>query len=76
MNYTAILSAATTKRLDRFDELAANPYDPRWSKKLVNAEGLRSSRVGDWRIIHIVSEASKIIYVTAVRPRGEAYRRL
>jgi mRNA interferase RelE/StbE len=86
VTYVIALSKPALKKLDRIDrttgsrvvkrldELAADPYDPRLSKKLVSAEGIRSSRVGDWRIIYTVNEKNAIVYVIGVLPRGEAYR--
>ena len=71
------LDRATSERMERrLDELEENPYDPRISKLLKGWEGLQSARVGDWRILYTVSEATKTIHVVAIRPRGEAYRRL
>ena len=69
------LDQATFERIERrLDELEANPYDPRISKLLKGLEGMRSSRVGDWGILYTVNEKAKIIYVVAIRPRGQAYR--
>ncbi|MBX6377928.1 MAG: type II toxin-antitoxin system RelE/ParE family toxin [Clostridia bacterium] len=60
----------------RLRELADGPFDPRLSKPLVGLEGLRSSRVGDWRVLFTVNESERVLEVLAVRPRGETYRRL
>lgn len=88
MSYLAQLSREAVKRLDRLDratcarierrlyELKASPYDPGISKLLKGPEGVRSSRVGDWRILYTINEKVKTIYVIAIRPRGEAYRDL
>ena len=88
MSYQAKLSQEAVKRLDRLDqatytrierrlyELKANPYDSRISKPLKGLEGMRSSRVGAWRVIYTIQENAKMIYVVAIRPRGEAYRNL
>ncbi|MDI3299035.1 MAG: type II toxin-antitoxin system RelE/ParE family toxin [Bacillota bacterium] len=71
------LDRTTERRIRRrLRELADAPFDLRLSKPLVGLEGLRSSRVGDWRILFTVNEAERILEVLAVRPRGEAYRRL
>lgn len=68
---------ATEARLvKRLDELAANPYDPRLSKKLTGPGKLRTCRVGDWRVIFTVSETQATVHVLQVLPRGEAYRRV
>lgn len=65
------LDAATRNRiLQRLGELAANPLDTRSSKPLAQMEGLRSSRVGSWRILYTVTKSEHIVHVLAVRPRG------
>ncbi|WP_288011152.1 type II toxin-antitoxin system RelE/ParE family toxin [Kyrpidia sp.] len=38
--------------------------------------GLWRMRVGDWRLIFTIRTEERIIEIVAVRPRGEAYRRL
>ncbi len=88
MSYCISLADEAAKNLDRLDrtterrirakirELAENPYDPRISKQLANLEGLRSSRVGRWRILYTVNETSRRLYVSAIRSRGHAYRGL
>lgn len=71
------LDAATESRVRaRFDDLMAGPYDPRFSKPLVEVKGLRAARVGEWRILYTVDDRENVIYVTAIRHRGESYRRL
>ena len=84
----AELSAEAEKTLDRLDrptaarirarlrELEADPFDARISKPLVQAEGKRSSRVGGWRIIFIVEQTARALSVLAIRPRGQAYKRI
>ncbi|MBI2939339.1 MAG: type II toxin-antitoxin system RelE/ParE family toxin [Chloroflexi bacterium] len=88
MSYTIRLARPAAKALERLDqstegrvrtrlrELADDPFDPRLSKPLVGVEGLRSSRIGGWRVLFTVNEAERAVYVVAIRPRGEAYRRL
>ena len=71
------LDQATSQRIERrLDELEANPYDPRISKPLKGHGGMRSARVGAWRIVYTIHEKAKTIYVVAIRPRGEVYRNL
>lgn len=88
MNYQTHFSREAVKRLDRMDrgtcerierrmeELETNPYDPRISKPLKELEGMRSSRVGEWRILYTIDRTANILYIVAIRPRGEAYRQL
>jgi mRNA interferase RelE/StbE len=67
----------TEKRFrKRLKELGEDPYNTRTSKTLVNKGGLRSSRVGSWRILYTVNDNEDALYVLAIRPRGEAYRDL
>jgi mRNA interferase RelE/StbE len=61
----------------RIEALASNPFDPRISKPLRgNLKGLRSSRVGERRIIYTVWEQAMLIYIVSVDPRGGVYRGL
>ena len=71
------LDQVTFQRIEhRLDELEANQYDPRISKPLKGLERIRSSRVGDWRVLYTVNPSIQTIYIVAIRPRGEAYRGL
>jgi len=45
-------------------------------KMLKGMEGLRSLRVGDWRILFTLDDDIQVVYVLAIRPRGQAYRNL
>ncbi|MBZ5529705.1 MAG: type II toxin-antitoxin system RelE/ParE family toxin [Acidobacteriia bacterium] len=58
----------------RLRQLAADPFNPTYSKPLNGLNGLRSSRVGDWRILYTLDEVNSALFVTAIRPRGDAYR--
>ncbi len=59
--------------LRRLRDLADDPYGPS-TKRLTNAGGLRSARVGDRRIIYDVDEANQVVNVSAIGPRGSIYR--
>ena len=59
---------------ERLEELAADPFDPRIGKSLVNMHPMRSSRVGGWRILYAVNTNDRIVRVYGVKPRGEAHR--
>jgi mRNA interferase RelE/StbE len=52
-----------------------DPYSRRLSKPLKMYPGIRTSRVGGWRILYEIQEAGNLIQVAAVRPRREAYRK-
>ncbi len=82
------LSREAEKALDRLDrvlerrlrrrlrELAEAPFDPRLSEPLTGVGDLRSSRVGDSRILFTVNEAAQAVPVLAIRSRRQAYRGL
>lgn len=86
MSFTVRLYREASKALDRIDrptrerimkrlrELEQAPLDK--SKELKGVDDVRSSRVGDWRILYTVSEEQSVLHVWAVRSRGQAYRRL
>ena len=86
MNYRVLLSrraesifarvdANLQKRLlARFEELGANPLDPRISKPLTGQAGMRSSRVGGWRTVFTIEQLT--VEVLWIEPRGQVYKRL
>lgn len=88
MTYRVNLEPPAEKKLARLDhpmrrrvirrlcELAADPFDPRIGKPLQGVGKLRSSRLGDWRIIYTVNIVEGAIHILSVNPRGEAYRGL
>jgi mRNA-degrading endonuclease RelE of RelBE toxin-antitoxin system len=61
--------------VSRLEQLAEDPYGP-FSKPLTNAEGLRASRVGTWRVVYRVDEVAKEVLVSDIAPRGDVYRRV
>ncbi len=74
--YLGRLDRTSQQRVvDRLEQLAEKPMGP-FTKPLTNAEGLRSSRIGTWRIVYRVDEASHEVLVSDIAPRGEVYRRL
>jgi mRNA interferase RelE/StbE len=87
VKYIVELTSEAERDLDRLDrtserrirerlkELAYDPYSPRLSKPLKMFPGTRAARVGDWRILYEIAEPERLIEVTAVRPRREAYRK-
>jgi len=71
------LDRVTRERiLLRLRELSAEPFDPCIAKLLKGARKLRSSRVGDWRILYVVRVEEHAVYVVSINPRGRAYRDL
>jgi len=59
----------------RLKELAQDPRDMRLSKPLKADPKLRSSRVGEWRVLYNSEESEKVLYV-AIRPPRKGYRHL
>ena len=88
MSYEVRLSNRAAKDLDRLsrdiqerilrrlDQLAAAPHDPRLSSSLKSQGGLRKSRVGGWRVIFSVDDASEAVNVVTVERRGQVYQRI
>jgi mRNA-degrading endonuclease RelE of RelBE toxin-antitoxin system len=58
------------------DELSVDPFDNRIGKPLKGMGVLRSSRIGDWRIIYSAHRERIEIEIVSIRPRGEVYRRM
>ena len=60
--------------INAIHSLAENPYDNTLDiKKLTDEPGSRL-RVGDWRVIYSKEDALKIISITRVKHRKEAYK--
>ncbi len=74
----ARLDQTMRRRVDkRMEELEVDPYNPRISKQLRHdVKGLRSSRLGAWRIIYEVHDNARVICVVSIGPRGQVYKRL
>jgi len=62
--------------LRRLDELADSRHDARISSLLTNLGGLRKSRVGGWRVIFAVDDASGTVDVVMIERRGQVYKRI
>ncbi len=52
--------------------LGENPRHP-GSKKLTDLEGYRI-RVGDYRILYVISDVTKVVTIYRTKGRGEVYR--
>ena len=84
MSYTVYLLSEPRKHLPRIPkrdrerlyeamrELAQNPRPPS-CLKLEASEGWRL-RVGDYRIVYLISDEEKTVTIVRVRHRSEAYR--
>ena len=58
---------------EKIKALASEPK-PKRSKKLKGAEKAYRLRIRDYRIVYTVDDEEKLVIVTAVRHRREAYR--
>ncbi|MDQ2947996.1 MAG: type II toxin-antitoxin system RelE/ParE family toxin [Acidobacteriota bacterium] len=71
------LSRELVSRLEaRIAEIEADPFDPRISKALKGGSGLRSSRVGQWRILYLADPETWWVVVDRIAHRSEVYRNL
>lgn len=61
--------------LGRLDQIATDPHGAA-AKALRNAGGRRSARVGDYRIIFSSDAVNRVVFVSAIDPRGQVYRDL
>jgi addiction module RelE/StbE family toxin len=63
---------------DRIDEklnqLSTEPLLSIHSKSLIGQDGLRSARVGDWRILYLPEDG--VLKVSRIRHRREVYNNL
>lgn len=88
MNFQLVIADPAKKKLRRLDRalqrrivarldlLCADPLSSPLSDWVEGTQGLRKTRVGGWRILFTVDLERKVVAVQAIRPRGEAYRRL
>jgi len=71
------LDRTTENRLlDRLNEISQDPYSVRLAKPLIMGKGKFSSRVGDWRIIYVVSQPEEAVFVEAIHSRQRAYKKI
>ncbi|MEW6048839.1 MAG: type II toxin-antitoxin system RelE/ParE family toxin [Bacillota bacterium] len=63
---------------EAIDGLQDNPYPGpgRDVDPVRGVPGLWRLRVGDFRVLFTVDKARRVVYIIAVRPRGQAYRNL
>ena len=58
---------------DHIERLEANPR-PGGCRKLSGAEDLWRIRIGDYRVIYSIDDSRRVVDVSAIRHRSEAYR--
>ena len=64
--------AVLTRVAREIDELSTEPR-PTGCRKLVNQVSLWRVRVGDWRVLYEIDDATRAVRVVAVRHRSKAY---
>jgi len=84
-SYTVSFTRSARKELERLAEplvsrvfrqierLAENPR-PAECRKLVGREGLWRIRVGDYRVVYVISDDEKRVEIFTIRHRKEVYR--
>jgi mRNA interferase RelE/StbE len=60
-------------RIDRKILALANNPRPAGCKKLKGYKDQWRIRVGDWRVVYIISDATKVVSVTRIAHRREVY---
>jgi len=68
------LNRATAGRIERAIESLSSSPRPRQTRKLIGGEGSYRLRVGDYRVIYEIDDSERIVDITAIRHRREAYR--
>ena len=61
-DFARLDSNAQRRIRDRLRQLADNPYEARISKQLQGLQGMRSSRVGPWRVLYSVLKSASLVY--------------
>jgi len=59
--------------LRRIESLAMAPRPP-GCKKLKGSDNLWRIRIGDWRVIYSIDDGKRLVDISAVRHRRDAYR--
>ena len=59
--------------LKRIEELADDPR-PTGCRKLVGQTNLWRIRIGDYRVIYEIDDGKRLVDISAIRHRSEAYR--
>ncbi len=61
-----------SRAVRRLEALAGNPR-PAGCKKLKGYKDQWRIRVGDWRVVYIIDDATKVVSVTRIAHRREVY---
>ena len=68
----ALSQQAAERILKKIDSLASNPR-PSGSKKLRGHSGLWRVRVGEYRVVYSIDDNKRVVDVSVIRHRSEAY---
>ncbi len=82
--YSIEIKRSAQKELDGLDDAVFNRVDgkilalaedprPPGSKKLQGYKDLWRIRIGDWRIVYVINDHTKVVSVTRVAHRSEVY---
>ena len=69
----ALPRAVAERILEKVELLASNPR-PAGCRKLSGYSGLWRIRVGEYRVIYSIDDDNRVVDVSVVRHRSEAYR--
>lgn len=70
-----ILAAVVFNRIDqKISRLAANPRPPGYEPVVGSNSGILRVREGDYRILYVVDDESRIVTIAAIRNRRDAYK--
>ena len=84
-NYTVEVKPSARKEIEalpdivlsrvvhKLESLEGNPR-PAGCKKLKNYKDQWRIRVGDWRVLYIINDAARLVSVTRIAHRREAYK--
>jgi len=68
----SLSSKLALRIFSRIERLALNPR-PRGCRKLAGGENLWRIRIGEYRVIYAIDDSQRIVDVTVVRHRRDAY---
>jgi mRNA interferase RelE/StbE len=84
-NYTITFARSARKELETFNidtaikifhkiEGLSDECRPQGCRKLKGSINLWRIRIGDYRVIYAIDDKQKIVDITAIKHRGEAYK--
>ena len=67
------LDAALFTRIDRKISALAETPRPTGCKKLRGYKNHWRIRIGEWRVVYVIDDSAKLVYVTRIAHRREVY---